>query len=518
MPNVSDRKRKPTDSVDNARPKRSTAGKRKHPVHEEPDEVISQSDDEEEEDIDDIACKVCNRRDGQNKMLLCDGCDAGYHLHCLQPVLTAIPEGDWYCCTCKAEGMRLPEGDAAAGDVPEDAKQKSDGSESDEGLEELAHTPVRSVRKDSLSKRVPAQPSAKPKASKTVQQYAPVEVDATAEPKQQAQIIIDALTKWSADGLKCFVRHLKQMSTTNHYGRPCEVYPFLPLGKREQLLEDLTVVVQSAIILGGPVERARHSSFYESTPQFTSQRITSERIRNVCIEEEEEEEKEAAQSDHSDSEKVEDSDEIIIKIKPASCQASGVGGVGGPPAPERWQSDVAFLKAFSDAQQEFVALCASKAVSKNRSGEAKQVQQLLPALEKAQLVALLIAAMDAHPEVVSTIEDALPPPDVEPTLKNCQKLVNAIFRAMPNSRFGSSRDDFCQRRCAGHVSAAKAALVKPIAQYRSAKRWDVVLKYAERALVMATEIPVWNNTSKNGPRDAAVSALTKLKAEAEAKI
>jgi hypothetical protein len=26
-------------------------------------------------------------------------------------------------------------------------------------------------------------------------------------------------------------------------------------------------------------------------------------------------------------------------------------------------------------------------------------------------------------QVVSTIEDALPPPDVEPTLKNCQKMV-----------------------------------------------------------------------------------------------
>jgi hypothetical protein len=273
--------------------------------------------------------------------------------------------------------------------------QKPDGSESDEDLEELAHTPVRSVRKDPSSKRVPAQPSAKPKASKTGQQYAPVEVDATAEPKQQAQIIIDALTKWSADGLKCFVRHLKQMSTTNPYGRQSEVYPFLPLGKREQLLEDLTVVVQSAIILGGPVERAR--VYQHSTPQFTSGRISSEMIHNVYIEEEEENEE--AQSDQSDSEKVEDSDEIILKTKPASDQASGVGGVGGPPVPERWKSDAAFLKAFSDAQQEFVKECALKAASKNRSGEAKQVQQLLPALEKAQLVALLVAAMDAHPEV-----------------------------------------------------------------------------------------------------------------------
>lgn len=33
-------------------------------------------------------------------MLLCDGCDQGYHLDCLNPVLDAIPIGVWYCDEC----------------------------------------------------------------------------------------------------------------------------------------------------------------------------------------------------------------------------------------------------------------------------------------------------------------------------------------------------------------------------------------------------------------------------------
>ena len=33
-------------------------------------------------------------------MLLCDSCDRGWHLHCLDPPLKAIPAGDWSCPKC----------------------------------------------------------------------------------------------------------------------------------------------------------------------------------------------------------------------------------------------------------------------------------------------------------------------------------------------------------------------------------------------------------------------------------
>ncbi len=33
-------------------------------------------------------------------MLLCDGCDRGFHMFCLRPQLKSIPRGDWYCPAC----------------------------------------------------------------------------------------------------------------------------------------------------------------------------------------------------------------------------------------------------------------------------------------------------------------------------------------------------------------------------------------------------------------------------------
>ena len=33
-------------------------------------------------------------------MVLCDGCTQGFHLDCLEPELTSVPEGNWLCHEC----------------------------------------------------------------------------------------------------------------------------------------------------------------------------------------------------------------------------------------------------------------------------------------------------------------------------------------------------------------------------------------------------------------------------------
>ncbi|CAH0482165.1 unnamed protein product [Peronospora belbahrii] len=45
-------------------------------------------------------CQVCLRGDCWDKMLLCDGCNSGQHLFCLEEPLAAVPTGDWYCKAC----------------------------------------------------------------------------------------------------------------------------------------------------------------------------------------------------------------------------------------------------------------------------------------------------------------------------------------------------------------------------------------------------------------------------------
>lgn len=45
-------------------------------------------------------CETCGRGDDGIHMLLCDGCEAGYHIYCLDPPLSSVPKIDWYCSRC----------------------------------------------------------------------------------------------------------------------------------------------------------------------------------------------------------------------------------------------------------------------------------------------------------------------------------------------------------------------------------------------------------------------------------
>ncbi len=47
-----------------------------------------------------VRCRICRRKTGDEYLLLCDGCDHGYHTYCLRPPLAFIPEGDWFCYNC----------------------------------------------------------------------------------------------------------------------------------------------------------------------------------------------------------------------------------------------------------------------------------------------------------------------------------------------------------------------------------------------------------------------------------
>ncbi|GAQ93097.1 hypothetical protein KFL_012970010 [Klebsormidium nitens] len=41
----------------------------------------------------DQACQVCHKTIGAAKMLLCDNCDEGWHMHCLIPPVKRMPKG-----------------------------------------------------------------------------------------------------------------------------------------------------------------------------------------------------------------------------------------------------------------------------------------------------------------------------------------------------------------------------------------------------------------------------------------
>ena len=56
----------------------------------------------------DFACEICNHPDDGALMVLCSTCGTGWHIYCLQPPLTSIPEGDWRCPICVSRKVTLP--------------------------------------------------------------------------------------------------------------------------------------------------------------------------------------------------------------------------------------------------------------------------------------------------------------------------------------------------------------------------------------------------------------------------
>jgi transposase InsO family protein len=53
----------------------------------------------------DAACQVCNMANEEARMLLCDACGTGWHMHCLKPALPRVPDGTWVCPACVVVGV-----------------------------------------------------------------------------------------------------------------------------------------------------------------------------------------------------------------------------------------------------------------------------------------------------------------------------------------------------------------------------------------------------------------------------
>ncbi|EFN80079.1 RING and PHD-finger domain-containing protein KIAA1542 [Harpegnathos saltator] len=63
-----------------------------------PVEVVPRPEDQVQDDP--TFCEVCHLSDREDRMLLCDGCDCGYHLECLTPPMTEVPMEEWFCPEC----------------------------------------------------------------------------------------------------------------------------------------------------------------------------------------------------------------------------------------------------------------------------------------------------------------------------------------------------------------------------------------------------------------------------------
>lgn len=106
--------------------------------------------EEELEELDEVACKQCSRDDHGEEMLLCDGCDHGYHMYCLDPPLKKVPKDDWFCpaCTKPKKARASPAAEEAGPSSGQQVKSsgKMELDESDVDIIALAQPPNRGRR------------------------------------------------------------------------------------------------------------------------------------------------------------------------------------------------------------------------------------------------------------------------------------------------------------------------------------------------------------------------------------
>ncbi|KAF5392151.1 hypothetical protein D9757_001493 [Collybiopsis confluens] len=55
------------------------------------------------------SCEICGGKDNDSDLLLCDGCDRGWHRSCFDPPMDDTPEGDWFCSGCIMLEQQTPD-------------------------------------------------------------------------------------------------------------------------------------------------------------------------------------------------------------------------------------------------------------------------------------------------------------------------------------------------------------------------------------------------------------------------
>ena len=71
-----------------------------------------------------VSCEACGSGDGEERIILCDGCDAAFHLECASPPLDEVPEGEWYCVPCGHRLQLEAERERKAAEAREDRNRK----------------------------------------------------------------------------------------------------------------------------------------------------------------------------------------------------------------------------------------------------------------------------------------------------------------------------------------------------------------------------------------------------------
>eukprot|EP00485_Elphidium_margaritaceum_P016087 CAMPEP_0202729314 /NCGR_PEP_ID=MMETSP1385-20130828/186067_1 /ASSEMBLY_ACC=CAM_ASM_000861 /TAXON_ID=933848 /ORGANISM="Elphidium margaritaceum" /LENGTH=393 /DNA_ID=CAMNT_0049395573 /DNA_START=763 /DNA_END=1944 /DNA_ORIENTATION=+ len=100
-------------------------------------------------------------------------------------------------------------------------------------------------------------------------------------------------------------------------------------------------------------------------------------------------------------------------------------------------------------------------------------------------------------ELAQQLAELLPRPSLQDTFARHKTLINAIYKAVPNTRWGSSRDDYSFKRCRGSVNTAKKTILQDGKRVMDSKEWNSCLEFLIVTSKNIDEFPTWNSAGNN---------------------
>eukprot|EP01084_Bolivina_argentea_P301328 519825_1 len=154
--------------------------------------------------------------------------------------------------------------------------------------------------------------------------------------------------------------------------------------------------------------------------------------------------------------------------------------------------------------KQFVNLTASQSSKRSKSNNCGMMNgsliSRLNACDKNQIIAaleLLFGKQKNGSELAKEFEGLLPKPNLETVFKRHNVLINAISKAKPWTKYGSSGDNFCFKRCRSSINTAKKAIINDGKNVMDSKEWDTVLEYLIVSSNNIDKFPVWDDDKNN---------------------
>lgn len=121
----------------------------------------------------------------------------------------------------------------------------------------------------------------------------------------------------------------------------------------------------------------------------------------------------------------------------------------------------------------------------------------LQAYSTQQLASLLDKLVTTHPELENEVRNSMPSPDLKPLEDNLKSLRSNVMCALPTTRWGSSRDSYCYRRCKLHLDIFKKSCLEQGRLLVRTEAWASVLQYVTSSWRIVYQLPSWEESAHN---------------------